>query len=275
MTMIALCCGCARGVSIRHGDRELPAVQEVYEAQEFSGRTPELPVLPVYEKLTYEVRWLGFHIGSLTLAVLGTQEVGGRPVYLLEGTMSTNNLLSKVYPIRDRYLSYMDTQELYTLRHEVYRRDGGYRKDAVTDFDQKAHTASFENMLDGSKKTFPVPLGVHDLLTSFYHLCLIPLAVGDTVEYYVCNNEKNYRVSHAVRSTAIIRLSRFDDRAHEAFLIEPVAYRLEGEKVEKGTVKAYLSVEPRRHLLFAEIKGPVFTKVTISLIGQESHEEGR
>ena len=99
--------------------------------------------LPDYEKLTYDVRWLGISVGTLTTSILGVKNYKGRDVYVLSATMKTNAFLSRIYKIEDRFVSFMDVETLYTLRHEVSRRDGGYRKSAITDFDQANQKAPF------------------------------------------------------------------------------------------------------------------------------------
>ena len=97
--------------------------------------------LPEHEELTYRVKWLGFSVGIVTARISGIKKIQGRYAYELEMIARTNELLSHIYPVTDRYVSYMDVENLYTLRHEVYRREGRYKKDAVTDFDQAGHKA--------------------------------------------------------------------------------------------------------------------------------------
>jgi hypothetical protein len=160
----------------------------------------------------------------------------------------------------------MDVERLHTLRHEVYRRDGSYKKDAVTVFDQLNHRAYFENFLDKSKKEFTIPENVQDILSACYYFMLLPLKEGDQVQYSVCNNEDNYQLIGLIQSRMFIRLPKIGEK--EAFLLSPYA-KLKGEKVDKGRVSAYFSCEKRRIPLFATVKGPVFTEVGIALVGIE------
>ena len=231
--------------------------------------------LPVGEKLTYDVRWLGMRIGSMTLAVTGIKNVGGRDAYVLEATMKTNDALAKIYRIEDRFISYMDVEKLYTVRHEVYRRDGKYKKDAVTDFDQVQHKAYFRNSIDNSEKTFDIPPGVQDALTACYYLMLLPLNVGGRAEYFVCNNESNYRFFGFIRSKAMVRLPPIEGEPgaageRAAFLVQPSA-QLKGAKIDKGNVNAYFSCDKRRIPLVAKIRGPVFSEVAMYLVKIENN----
>lgn len=225
--------------------------------------------LPDYEKLTYEVKWLGLKIGTLTTSILGIKNYKGRDVYVLEATMKTDDFFARIYKIEDRFVSYMDVEKFYTLHHEVYRRDGSYRKDAVTEFDQLNHKAYFKNFIDKSEKVFDIPLNVHDVLSACYYFMVLPLKLGGGVNYYVCNNESNYQFFGFVRSKATIRLPAMGKKRWEAILLEPYA-QLKGKKVDKGRVSAYFSTDKRRIPLMATVKGPIFSEVTISLVKIEN-----
>jgi len=218
--------------------------------------------LPEYERLTYEMSWIGIPVGTMTTSVTGIKKINGRDAYVLEAIAKTNAFFSKIYNIDDRFISYMDIEKLYTLRHEVYRRDGNYKKDAVTEFDQINHKANFKNFLDKSEKSFDIPDNVQDILSACYYFRLLALKVGARVEYYVCNNEDNYHFLGLIQSKMFIRLPKIGE--NEAFQLLPYA-KLKDAKVDKGRVNAYFSCDKRRIPLFAVVKGPVFTEVAITL----------
>jgi hypothetical protein len=225
--------------------------------------------LPVYEKLTYKVRWLGITVGTLTTSIQGTKEYKDRDVYVLEATMQTNAFLSKIYSIEDRFISYMDVEKKYTLCHQVHRSDGGYKKDAITEFDQVNHRAHFKSFTDRTEKDFDIPEGVHDILSAYYYFMLLPLSVGDSVEYQICNNEQNYKFFGHIQSKVSLVLPALDKKKREAFRMQPYA-KLKGQKVDKGTVEAYFSCEKRRRPLYMVMKGPIFTEVTVTLVKIEN-----
>lgn len=252
-------CSVLNGISVnKNQDNNDPR-----EPQNFKDNTPNSR-LPEYEKLIYQVKWLGIPIGTLTTSIKGIANFKGRDAYLLEATMKTNAFLSKIYKIDDRFVSYMDVEKMYTLRHEVYRRDGSYKKDAVTEFDQLNHTAYFENFLDKSEKNFQIPPGVHDVLTAYYYFMLLPINVGDRVEYNVCNNESNYKFYGVINSKVQLRVPALGKKKQIAVLIRPFA-TLKGKKVEKGKIEAYFSLAKKRIPLYVVIKGPIFTEVTVTL----------
>lgn len=225
--------------------------------------------LPDYERLSYDCKWLGLQIGTFTTSIKGIEKFKDRDVYVLEATMKTNAFFSKIYKIEDRFVSYLDVEKLYTLRHEVYRREGAYKKDVIIEFDQINHKAYFKNNIDSSKGSFDIPVGVQDVLSAYYFLTFLPIQLGDRVEFYVNNNEKNYRFFGLIKSKVLIRLPILSKKASEAFLLQPYA-TLDGKKVDKGIINAYFSSEKKRVLLFARLKGAIFTEISIYFTKKEN-----
>jgi hypothetical protein len=223
---------------------------------------PAQPALPEYERLTYSVKWLGIPVGTITASINGIKEVNGRKAYELEVIAKTNAFCSAIYKIDDRFVSYMDTENFYTLRHEVYRREGRYKKDAVTNFDHAAKKAYFKHIADDSYEAIDIPYGVQDTLSACYYFRLLSLSIGDKIEYLVYNNEKIYQLFGTIEAKDYIRLYRLGKRA--AFYIQPYA-QIEGEQVRKGRVGGYFSADSMRTPLLAAVQAPMLTEVTASL----------
>ncbi len=250
--------------------------QELYAGQNFTSdnkRTPgkvkkeiiiEPPQsrLPENECLKYTVRWLGIPVGYITASIKGIKTLNNRRAYLLEVIARTNVFCSAIYKIDDRISSYMDVEGLYTLRHEVYRSEGRYKKDAITDFDQIAHKAYFKNLLDKSEKEFDIPPNVQDTLSACYYFRLLPIEVGKKIEYAVCNNESIYQLFGVIESKDFIKIPVLGKRA--AFYMQPYA-KLKDKKVKKGRVGGYFSVDSKRLPLLALVQAPMFTEVTAFL----------
>ena len=218
--------------------------------------------LPENEYLKYTVRWLGVPVGYIIASIKGIKIINSRRAYLLEVVVKTNAFCSAIYKIDDRFVSYMDVEGKYTLRHEVYRREGRYKKDAITDFDQIAHKAHFKNFLDGSEKDFDIPPNVQDTLSACYYFRLLPIDIGKKMEYAVCNNEAIYKLFGLVESKDIIKVPRLGKR--KAFFMQPYA-KLKDKKVKKGNVSGYFGTDSKRLPLLAVVQAPMFTEVTAAL----------
>ena len=225
--------------------------------------------LPDHERLTYEVRWLGLSIGTLTTSIKGREHINGREAYVLEAIAKTNAFFSKIHKIDSRFISFLDVEKLYPVRFEVHRRDAGHREDSVTEFDQFNHKAYYKNRLNKSEKSFDIAAGVQDILSACYYLTLVPLAVGDKVEYDIYENESNHHFFCLVPSKALIRLPVLGKTGREAYLMRPYA-RLADHRTDNGKVSTYYSCDVRRIPLVARVKCPVFTEATIILTGIEN-----
>ena len=218
--------------------------------------------LPEYETLTFNLRWIGIPVGTVTMAVKGIRKINDRDAYVLEAAFESNRFLSSIYKIDDRFVSYMDVEKLYTLRQEVYRREGSYRKDAITDFDQINHKAHFKNWVDKSEKVIDIPEGVQDTLSACYYFMLLPLKVGDRIDYYVYNSEQTYQLIGVVDEKVFIKTEVLGLK--ESFRMQPYV-RQEGKKVQKGDLSAYFSCDKRRVPLMGKIRGVIFTEAVFTL----------
>ena len=268
LLLLFLLCGC-------EGLPKIEQIGLINEKANFTGGTVynSIPAsecrLPDYEKLSYDCKWLGLQIGTFTTSIKGIEKFKDRDVYVLEATMKTNAFFSKVYKIEDRFVSYLDAEKLYTLRHEVYRKEGNHKKEVVIDFDQINHKAYFKNNIDNSEGNYDIPEGVQDVLSAYYFLTFLPMKIGDRVELHINNNDRNYRFFGIIKSKVLIKLPKVGKKASEAFLLQPYA-TLDGKKVDKGMINAYYSSEKNRVLLFAKLKGAIFTEISIYFSKKEN-----
>jgi hypothetical protein len=250
--------GCATN---RNPLKQSLLIEQIQDAVELAS-VSSLKQLPAYEKLIYTIKWLGIPVGTLTSSVRGTEQINGRDAYVLEAVFKTNGFCSKIFPVNDRYVSYVDKEQLRTLRHEVYRREGKYKKDAITVFDHAKGKAYFRNLLDKTEKVFDIPEGVHDFLSAQYFFRSLPLKVGDKIRYTVSTNEKNYQVVVMVKSQAAVKLGALGEK--KALLIQPFVVE-KGKELKGGSARGYYSLEGSRPLLGVIITAPVFTKITAFL----------
>ncbi|MBN1527313.1 MAG: DUF3108 domain-containing protein [Candidatus Omnitrophica bacterium] len=219
----------------------------------------------VGEELTYEVAWLGIPVATVVARVKGIERLEGREAYVVELTARTNAFCSKIYPVDDTYLSYIDKERYVSLKHVVRRREGRYKKDAVTVFDYNAKKAYFHNLCDGSRKTFDIPGDVQDSLSAAYYFRTVDAYVGQKVGYTVVNNEEVYNLFGLIEKKAFIKL---DNVTYETFYVEPYAV-LKGERVKKGNASCYFSCDNLRIPVYGMVKAPLFTKITAVLVNKK------
>lgn len=219
------------------------------------------------EKMTFKIRWMGMPVGTVVSEIKGIEIIRGKEAYRIELAAETNAVLSAIFPVRDTFISFMDVKELCTLRHEVNRKEGFYRKKAYTDFYPDKNTAYFKNQLDGSEKTFEIPAQAQDTLTAFYYLRTLNLNLGDTVTYNVVNSEKNYKIFGQILRKEFVKIKNLG--TFEAFFVKPDA-ELEGKRTARGSAVGFFSADSRRLPLVSILRSYLFTKIIVTLVDYKS-----
>jgi len=132
------------------------------------------------ETLRYKACWGPLTIGSAVTKVDKTiYKVGGKPCYNIE-IMGQTNGLAKLFYVRDRWQSYIDTANITT--HKAFRsiREGNYELDEVVHFDHQNKKAEVK-VLDKKtkayvlKKNYDTPENIRDVVAGFMVLRLIDL----------------------------------------------------------------------------------------------------
>lgn len=228
-----------------------------------------LPTQPVrqtrilnYEKLIYKATYLGIHVGEFIATNHGLTDFNGQKAYKLEATAETNKFFSKIYKVRDRFVSYLDPETFNVLRHEVYRREGKYKKDAIIDFDHKSRKAYYKHLLNGSEETIDIPEQIVDVVTVQYFIRSKNWELGDVFDLNVYVDEKVYQLVGLIKKKVHMRLSKLGKM--EAYVMEPYAM-LEGKSVRKGKAFGYYKDDEYRTPIKGYVKTPIIGKATILL----------
>lgn len=217
-----------------------------------------------YERLTFKMKYLGMTIGTMTATNKGIVQYKGRDVYHLEATMKTAPFFARIFKIDNKMISYMDVEKLHSLRYEVYRKEGKYRKDAIVEFDQENNKAYYTRLNKDpvQKRVIDIPPNVRDPLAVNYYSRLIPWEVGDTVDLQVYVNEKVYDVLGLIKPAKYIKLPNFGKQ--KVYLFQPYA-TIDGEDVKKGKATGYFAADDSKLPFMGVAKTPIFGKAALVL----------
>jgi hypothetical protein len=140
-------------------------------------------VLPAVEKpfgkgesLRFSVQYGIIKAGTAWLEVPAIGTYDGHAVYTLLARAESNGFFSNFYKVRNRIESYWDSTGHFSRRYTEKRREGKYHADSEIRFDYERQEAIYK---DG--RTFPIPPGVQDALSSFYYARTQALPVGGSV----------------------------------------------------------------------------------------------
>jgi hypothetical protein len=242
-------------------------VQEISPPKETKVKVVEAQklyqlLLPEYEVLTYDLRWLGIKGAQIHTSILGVKEYKGVNVYVLEYRVTSNKWLSRFFKIDSKFISYSAVDDFRSLRQEVNRREGRYRKHAVVEYDHENQIAHFANYTDKSVKSFPIPKGVRDGLGAVYYFRTRPLKLKDQYNFDVVVSEQVYDFYCDVTEHKRLKVPHLGKR--EAIKIHPYGF-VDGKQVKDGTMQSYFSTGKTKIPFYAIIKAPMFTKATATL----------
>lgn len=190
----------------------------------------------VGENLVFSVQYGLVTAGEATLEVRNLATLDGRPCYRIVSDARTNEFFSKFYAVRDRYESYIDTVELYSLRYEKHLREGKFKRDAVVDFDQVRHRAKYKD------KVVPIPPRTQDVLSALYYVRTLPLEVGQSISLANHTDGKNYPLIVKVHRRERVKV---DAGEFDCLVVEPIL-RGPGIFTQKGRLTVWLTDDERR-----------------------------
>ncbi len=220
------------------------------------------PTVKVGEHHTYQITWLGMKVGRLDVVVREETMMKGRPVYVVEMTGGTNRFCSLIYRIKDRFVSYIDKERLVPLKFEVSRREGFYKKDAVTVYDHDKGKAYFRNFLDKSRKEYPIPADVQDIISVFYRLRYDEVILHQQITYQVDFSETIFSAFGTPEAIGNYEVAK--GKLIPAYVANPRA-KVGDREIKDGAVNALFSADEYKIPLQVTLKAPLFTQLTMTL----------
>jgi hypothetical protein len=139
---------------------------------------PLLPQRPFAagEVLRYRIRLGPLTVGTATLEIMGPRTVAGRSAFEVRALTRSRALISSLYPVRDRIVSWTDTED-YRCHRLIRRiREGSYREAGDWTVDHSRGEAD-----DGRGMRVTLPPGSHDVFSALLRLRASHLATGDQV----------------------------------------------------------------------------------------------
>jgi uncharacterized protein DUF3108 len=174
----------------------------------------------------------------MTLATTRERTPDGVPVHRIALTAESNEYVSKFYPVRDRYETWVDARDFQPLRFEKHAREGRYESDEVEEFDLAHGVAAWRN-----EKT-PLPSRVTDIISCFYYMRSQPLVVGRRIELEMYSRGKVYRIG-----AAVLGKERIETEAgtFDTYKVQPAMRETESaEDRNKGKLFLWFSDDARR-----------------------------
>ncbi len=139
------------------------------------------------EKITFSVEYGFIKAGTAILEVRGVVDLDGTKCYHIVSEERTTPFFSRIFRIEDRYESFVDREDLSSIRYEKHIRQGDYQADQVVEFDRERGVAVYN---DG--REVEILPGAKDIIASIYHTRTLDLDVGKSVMVNNHTDGKNY-----------------------------------------------------------------------------------
>jgi hypothetical protein len=203
----------------------------------------------VGERLEFSVKYGAIAAGNAVMEIPETAIIDSRNCYRIVSTANSNDFVSVFYKVRDSVQTYLDVPGLFPRMFTKQLREGKYKNDKLTLFDQRHHLA-----ITG-KDSIPTFAFVQDPLSSLYYIRTQELIPGKDVMIDSHTDRKNYPIKIRVlkRERIEVPAGKFD-----CIVIEPVM-RSEGIFKAKGNIKIWLTDD--------QYKMPVMMKSEVYFLG--------
>jgi hypothetical protein len=198
-----------------------------------AGADPAVP-FGLGERLVFSVKYGPITAGTGVLAVEDTVTYRNRLCYHLVSQAFSSDAFSVFFKVVDQVESYLDAEKFHSLRFEKHLSEGDFTAEQRVDFDQDAHTATYN---DDAEEVYEIPPDARDALAALYYVRTLPLVVGRSVYVESHADRKNYPLEVKVlrRETVTVPAGTFD-----CLVTEPIL-RATGIFKHKGTLTVYLT----------------------------------
>jgi hypothetical protein len=195
------------------------------------------------EKFVYDLTWAGIRAGTASLEVINE----GNTLKIIS-TARSASWISVFYTVDDRIISTLLKNPAFSYiglpaTYRVKIREGRHRRDKEVIFDRAGNKAQYINHLKNEKREYPVPPGVFDPISGFYHLRSLALRVGEPVVVTIFDSKKVWEVEVQVlrREKITLPIGTFD-----TIVVRPVM-QSEGIFFRKGDIFIWLT-DDERHI---------------------------
>ena len=140
------------------------------------------------EDLVFTIRYGLINAGEATLEIPNMAVLDSVECYHIVSMARTNKAFDRIFKVRDKHESFMDSELLISRRFVKHLREGRFKKDMTIDFDQKNHVAIYKD------KQVPIVPNTHDFLTALYYIRTLAARPGQAVAMANHTDGKNYPI---------------------------------------------------------------------------------
>lgn len=216
--------------------------------------------MPLGEKLVYKITWLRIPVGHGQIEVVEKTTLKGRDVYVVEGQVQTNAVLSKIFPMKDIAKSWIDAETQASVQFEKKVDELLLHQHERVVFDAAKAQGYYESFRTGEKKEFDIKTPPHDVVSAFYWARRQPLQVGESAQTVLSADQADWELTVTARKIEELEIH---DRKIKTIRIDPNT-RI-GDTEKKGRAWFHVTADAARIPVRIVYKAP-FGKVVGTLV---------
>jgi hypothetical protein len=207
----------------------------------------------VGETLNYKATWGFLTIGSATTKVdMNLYKVGSSICYKIDIAGQTNGF-AKLFYIRDKWISYIDTSKITTHKSARSIREGNYELDEEVHFnhnDKKAEVKVFDKNSKSYilKKIYDTPENIRDVVAGFVVFRLVDLSKYNKGDIFTINGfyeDEGYKINVLFQGKESIQTDNGKILCYKVRPIVPKNHVFEG----KDAVNIWLSANKAKTIV--------------------------
>lgn len=221
--------------------RALPELLPLPPVEDYAGPLAN-QLLPIGERLIYDIDWGLFHVATSELEIAPPKKVGGEPATHLIMVTRTNRFADAIFKIRDELHSYV-SPDFKRSYYYTQRVSGSNEKDARVVFDWKAGVAQRTDWGKPWIENLPLTGDVLDPLGITFAFRIRQIGVGETLFISSTDGKTLLPVEIRIlkREKVKTALGTFD-----CYLVVPETGQLKGvfEKSPEASIHIWFEVHP-------------------------------
>ncbi|MBW7996024.1 MAG: DUF3108 domain-containing protein [Candidatus Glassbacteria bacterium] len=224
----------------------------------FSTEADSVPRVPysVGEKLEFSINWTVGNIGTAWMHVAGIDTFRSEQVFRIEAGANSNKTIDLFYPVRDRFTSLIDTDELYPHKFIKRQKEGRHEENREYVFLQD-QLIRFDLVRGDTVDIVPQQ---QDQLSIFYYFRTLDLQVGQglLLENFVDKQGNPLKVAVQRTEWVEVPAGRFF-----CFVVEPYI-KSGGLFKHKGNLQIWITSD--RHRIPVKVSSQLnFGKIVVLL----------
>ncbi|MCP4718286.1 MAG: DUF3108 domain-containing protein [Desulfobacteraceae bacterium] len=211
---------------------------------------PLLPFSPG-EEIFYNISWQQIKAGTCSIKVLPSTRVNNSPVFHFQLAVNSNELVDKIYKIRDVMEGFVYEDFSGSLLYKQ-TSTGKRKKEILVEFFREKNEVVYSNF-GGKRDPVEIPDHTFDPVGSFFRMRTLDFEVGNTLTFPVSDGKKIFLQKGEVVKKEKISIP---SGTIDTFVLVPSVTHFSGvfEKSKDPTVRVWISADEKKIPVRIQIK---------------------